>query len=304
MAEPLGVISAVAQILTTCITLCRTTAELVDQIQKAPKHIAAIASDLRAFYSVLGTIQAYLGHEETQTGVLHPSTSSDVQTVLKNCVTIFLEFHKIVHEFHHIDMRLWERVKWTWKHKEVLQLRDQLGADKITLNVAIATANLINTTRTDATTAGLEQDVRELKSTLTALLERLDRAEERRTESDVLVINYEATLCRVAHDATSVLSSVSPGAEPQLSIDMERVASIIASRSTFETAPLFPANPTSYDSNAIGTPDLEYTGAFFRLFVYFHGTPESVEQVKSYFRQKAVSMNTTNLPVLCQTILQ
>ena len=146
MAEPLSIVSVVAQILSTCISLCQSTAQLVDQIQYAPQHIAAIATDLRAFYGILGNLQGYLNDEETRRGVLHPTTSGDIWTVLENCVTIFRQFHAIVHgyltAFHSPEVRQWNRVKWTWKEKEVLQLRDQLGAHKITLNVAIAAANL------------------------------------------------------------------------------------------------------------------------------------------------------------------
>ena len=142
-----------------------------------------------------------------------------------------------------------------------------------------------------------------MKCSLKASLERLDRAEEQRADADLLGVNYEATLCRVAQDATSILSSVSQDAGSQLSLDIDKVVSTIASRSTFETAPLIPFGDSRYRQSHV-TPDLEYTGSFFRLSVHFHGTPDHVKRMKSHFAHKALALSTTNLSNLSKAILQ
>jgi hypothetical protein len=191
-------------------------------------------------------------------------------------------------------------MKWTWKENEILQLRDQLGAHEIMLNVAIAAANLINTTKTDATTARIEQDVQDLKSTLAQLLTRLDQDDSQlETEAAVVETNYKTTVRRIANDAASVLSSVNPNEEPALSFNIDRVVSTLASCSTFETAPL-----TRIDKASNPSPDLEYTGSFYQLSLRFHGTPVQVERIKKCFRQQAARITTADLAILCQTILQ
>ena len=191
-------------------------------------------------------------------------------------------------------------VQWTWKEHEILQLRDQLSAHEITLNVAIAAANLINTTKTEATTARIEQDVQDLKSTLAQLLARLNRDDiQFATEAAVVETNYKTTIRRIANDAASVLSSVNPNEEPALSFNIDRVVSTLASRSTLKTAPL-----TQFDKASNPSPDLEYTGSFYQLSLRFHGTPVQVEQIKKHFQQQTARITTTDLAILCQTILQ
>jgi hypothetical protein len=61
--------------------------------------MSAVASDLQAFYTLLSTIQALLNDEETRAGLLHPTTTSDVQDVLKNIMSIFQSFYDIVKEY-------------------------------------------------------------------------------------------------------------------------------------------------------------------------------------------------------------
>jgi hypothetical protein len=60
----------------------------------------------------------------------------------------------------------------------------------MTPNVAIATANLINTSRTDAATARIEQGVQDLKRNLTQLLTKLDQQDALTTENAVVKVNY------------------------------------------------------------------------------------------------------------------
>jgi hypothetical protein len=147
MAEAIGTASAIIQVVAACLQICQITTQLADQIKNAPKHIAAFRNDTTSFYAILGTLQSYLDHEDTAGGILHSTTRNDVQDVLQNCIGIFQQFQYILGDYLKstsavVPTPTWQRVTWTWKEKEVLQLRDQLSAHKITLNVAIATANM------------------------------------------------------------------------------------------------------------------------------------------------------------------
>jgi hypothetical protein len=130
-------------------------------------------------------------------------------------------------------------------------------------------------------------------------LTKLDQQDALTAEDAVVKVNYETTLRRIANDAASVLSSVNPNEEPALSFNVDRVVSTLGSRSTFKTAPISQINEASNPS-----PDLEYTGSFYLLSIRFHGTPTHVEHIKKHFQQRAAGIATTDLTVLCQTILQ
>jgi hypothetical protein len=185
-------------------------------------------------------------------------------------------------------------INWTWKEKEALQLRDQLGGHEMALNVGVAAANLINTTRTDSTTA------QSLNNTLTQLLTRLDREETQlEAEAAVVEVDYKTTIRRIANEAASVLSSVNPNETPELSFNIDRAVSTLSSHPTSETAPRIQKDVASSPS-----PDLEYSGSFYQLSLRFHGTPLQVEQIKKHFRRQVSCMTTTNLAALCKTILQ
>ena len=78
--------------------------------------------------------------------LFHPATSADLEAVLTNCVTIFKDLNSVVNGYikrsSTVDVTWWQSLRWTWKEKEVGELRAHLADHKRTLNVAIAAANL------------------------------------------------------------------------------------------------------------------------------------------------------------------
>lgn len=299
MASSVSIVSSVSQILSTCTNLSKTTSELIHQINNAPEHIQAIASDLETFNPLLVAARECLSKEETISGFLHPSTSSDVQDVVKHTMSIFQSCHSFVNDFvvssGVVSADSWAHVKWTWKEKDIFLLRDQLSAHKTTFRVAIAVAQLINITKTDATTAQVDQRIEELKRNLAQLLTRLDIEEEWATETAVVRTNHETTLRRIANDAASVLSSVNPNEDWELSSNIDRVVATLAS-------PLTPQRASSSKASD-PSPDLEYSGSFYRLTLRFHGTPESVASIKKHFKQRAASIANADLAILCRNIM-
>jgi Fungal N-terminal domain of STAND proteins len=146
MVDPLTIASGVSALVSNAYKLCFSISQTIDGIATAPRHIRAISRDLKAFYSVLGTLKAYLDDEEISGGVLHPATSADLEAVLTNCMTIFKDFNTIVKNYikksSEGGVTLARSGQWTWNEKEIWSLREHLAAHKITLNVAIAAANL------------------------------------------------------------------------------------------------------------------------------------------------------------------
>jgi hypothetical protein len=137
--------ASVVTLVSLAYKLSKSVYDAVEDAKDAPVYLKSVATDLKAFYSILGSLDGYLSEEDTATGVLHPA-NSNLKDVLSECVRLFREIQIIVGEF--IEDKAtgrvsrWYLVKWPWKEKEIKRLRDQLSVSKVTLNVAIATTNL------------------------------------------------------------------------------------------------------------------------------------------------------------------
>lgn len=146
MPEPLAIATEITALVYSAYKLCFGIYQTVNGIASAPKHIRAISRDLKALYSVLRDPKGYIDDAETSPGVFHPATSADLEAVLTNSVTIFKDLSTIVHGYikhsSSVDITWWQSLRWTWKKKEVRELRAHLADHKTTLNVAIAAANL------------------------------------------------------------------------------------------------------------------------------------------------------------------
>jgi hypothetical protein len=96
MPEPITIASAVGAIVVNGIKLCLSVYGTIDGIKQAPKHLKAVSSDLKDFYSILGTIQGYLDDKDLTQGLLHTQSCDNLQSVLANCVSVLRDFDKIV----------------------------------------------------------------------------------------------------------------------------------------------------------------------------------------------------------------
>lgn len=147
MAEPVGLAASLISLLGTAYTLSKATYRAIDSIRAAPTHIKAISSDIKAMFSVLATLSSYLNDEDNAVGVLHRVVAADLGDVLTNSVSVLKELQILVGEFikgesSRQNLGRWMRIRLHFKEAEVKQWREQLVAHKITLNVAIALANL------------------------------------------------------------------------------------------------------------------------------------------------------------------
>ena len=297
MADAVNIVNAVSQILSTSIGLCQNALQLLQQIDDAPQHITAVKSDLYAFYSLLNKTQTYLSNTDTQSGLLHPATKNDVKDVLKDCLSTLQSLNCLVTEYkasNDVDDGAWQQIKSIWKEKEISQLREQLAAHKTTLNVVVAAADLVNTIKTEATSAQIDQQAEDVRSTLAQLLSRLDQEEELASEDAVVRISHETTMRRIANDAATTLTSVNPNEEPRLSVNIDRIVSTLASGS----------RPTEADEALNPSPDIEYDESSYHLSLRFHGSPDHVKHIKQHFRTRASNIKTKDLSMLCQAILK
>ena len=146
MAEAIGAASSVITLVITAYQSCKTLYDTLSAIRHAPTHIHHMSCDLEDFYLVLGTIQAILDDKDSAQGILQPMTSDNLVGVLKNSMVVFSDISAIVKSYttqgNFVDSSRWQRLKWTFKEKDVEDLRKTLLAHKMTLNMAISAANL------------------------------------------------------------------------------------------------------------------------------------------------------------------
>lgn len=137
--------ASIGTLISIAYKLAKSIYVTIDDTKDAPEYLKSVGRDLKAFYSILGSLYSYLSDEDTAVGVLHPA-NSDLKDVLSECVRLFQDIQTITSEFITDKatgkLSRWYLVKWPWKEKEVKRLRDHLSVAKVTLNVAISTANL------------------------------------------------------------------------------------------------------------------------------------------------------------------
>lgn len=147
MPEPITIASAAGAVLANGIKLCFGLYGIIDGIEQAPKHLKAVSRDLKDFYSILGTIQAYLDDKELTHGLLHSQSCGNLQSILTNCISVLQDFERIVSGYivarQETSITKWQKLSWTWKIADVESLRKHLSDHKASLSVAIAMANLM-----------------------------------------------------------------------------------------------------------------------------------------------------------------
>jgi hypothetical protein len=141
MAE-LGAAGASIGIISFALHGAKKLYELIDGIQGAPENIAAISTDLKAFYQVLGTLESIKGFSE-RLQLYHY-----LKAPLDNCVKIFEDLTTKLNKCTHPTSKYTTRkrfrssIAWAFKGNEIQTLRGTLGACKATLDLAIVAINL------------------------------------------------------------------------------------------------------------------------------------------------------------------
>jgi hypothetical protein len=146
MPEPITIAAGIGSLLTSTYTLSKTLYQSIDGIRQAPRHLMLIPYDLKTFYSILGTLHEYLQEDDTTAGVLHPTIRQDLDGVLTQCVSLFQDIGAFIAEFLRNDatstMSNWRAMRYSWKENEMVQLKEHLMAHKLTLSLALCSANL------------------------------------------------------------------------------------------------------------------------------------------------------------------
>ena len=143
MAEALGLTASLVTLVASTYDSCQNLYNIFSEIKTAPTHIRTISAELEDFCLVLGSLQHPLGDDEFAHQASHLSTSQDLAQALKNLIKIFVSMSSILGSFRTTDPRLPVTFlfRWTFKKREVAELRNSLEVQKLTLNTALSVAN-------------------------------------------------------------------------------------------------------------------------------------------------------------------
>lgn len=148
MPEPLlTLICGVSAIVSNAWKISKDLYELIDGIKNAPTHISAISGDLQGLYMVLGVLQGLL--PSLDVNQLHRGLIPIFESLhlnMDNCFATLIEtFKKLIRYTTvtgEVKMSKWVAFRWQFKEKDIGLLRGHLAAYKMTVNLALATANL------------------------------------------------------------------------------------------------------------------------------------------------------------------
>ncbi|RSL53008.1 hypothetical protein CEP54_010609 [Fusarium duplospermum] len=175
MADPLSVGASVVGIVGAALHGAKRLYEFIDSLRNAPKDIAALSTDLRALYQVLGRLA---GMQDRLSK--NPELCDCLTTPLENCLDIFEEFTTLLNSFTQttrdgtVKVRTWKNIAWAFKDKEIQLFRDTVTTYKVSLDVAVNAMTLSAITSIDERTRRIEADFKEDFRDIQARLQALD----------------------------------------------------------------------------------------------------------------------------------
>ena len=146
MAEIVGIASGIVTLVSAAYKTCGTLHKTLEGCRSAHAGIRALASDLEGFYLVLGTLRGVLEDEISSAAAAEAVMSGSVSKVLDQSMELFKEISTLVGTFncseHKFAQEVWLKVLWNFQQKKLAAYRSQLMECKLTLNIAIAVANM------------------------------------------------------------------------------------------------------------------------------------------------------------------
>jgi hypothetical protein len=147
MPEPLTIVTGVTALIVNIWRISQDVYDLIDGIENAPGHILAVSHDIKGMYMVLGSLQGLLS--ELDVDRLAPPIKGifeSLQHPLKHCVMAFRQLqyklYKHTKPSREINRSKWSAFWWQFTEKDTVAWRGHFTSYKLTLDVALATANL------------------------------------------------------------------------------------------------------------------------------------------------------------------
>jgi hypothetical protein len=141
--DPLSITAGIVGLLTSILHGSKRMSEFIDGLRGAPKDIATLSADLKAFYEILGVL---VGMQDEISR--NHSMCDWLRTPLENCLDVLEEFTVTLHTYTELrrdgtrKVRAWKGIVWTFREKEVQLFRDTILMYKNSSSVAIGAMTL------------------------------------------------------------------------------------------------------------------------------------------------------------------
>lgn len=149
MADPISIISGLTTVVATVWSLGKQLCDLIEGMKNAPRNIENITGELKGLHVVLGVLHGLLPQLDANKNNPDLVPIFEVlQSNLDDCCHDLQDLFEKLAQYSNpsgetnVKKRSWAAFRWQFKEKEIKELRDHLAAYKMTVNVALATANL------------------------------------------------------------------------------------------------------------------------------------------------------------------
>ncbi len=142
MAEAIGLTASLITLMTVAYTSCKTLHVTYSSIRGAPKQIQRISYDLDQFSYAAEAPSWLLDHEGSIPEAFDASRFVGLEKALLTSLSVFAELRAVLDAFKQSGptsgMSKRKRLKWTFKEKEIVDLRETLNAQKLNLDLAFS----------------------------------------------------------------------------------------------------------------------------------------------------------------------
>ncbi|KAI9656589.1 MAG: hypothetical protein M1821_004796 [Bathelium mastoideum] len=252
--EGFSLTTGIVGLVSFTYTLSKSMYNNIEALSNTPKHLREASEDVKFIYFALGTLQGYLEEDMTSPAVLHPMTSVDLNSALTNCMETCQTLNAVIVQYK-IDIKthtigLWGRIEAVWSASQIETLQKRLSNHKISLCVALATANHINNASNTKLSSRIESEVIKVKQSVVSLYQRLDQVLDDYRDNIVIISNYKDTIRGYLCSGDSISSST---ATQKASTASFRVSSYEPSQEgkSYYTAPSYLTAPSYYTAPSI-----------------------------------------------------
>ncbi|KAJ9263432.1 hypothetical protein DTO212C5_7617 [Paecilomyces variotii] len=250
--DAIGIISGIMQIVTNVYSVSKGLYEFIEGIKNAPRHVLAIAQDVRGLYLVLGSLQGLLAclHQDSLPSNVLPMLES-LQQPLDHCLFAFRQLQQKIGRYTkpasdgQVRMRKWTAFRWQFTEKEADVWREHLISYKLTLDVAIATANLANTSQNLYVTQTIEQQMQAMRVQIDKMRQEnaaYDTLRSLEPESGFQITDRLFALNRFLEETETAFSGSpppSPSLSPNTSLVIEEKMAILPSKQNTTDSSLY-----------------------------------------------------------------
>ncbi|KAJ9220449.1 hypothetical protein DTO169C6_7193 [Paecilomyces variotii] len=235
-----------------CHSVSKGLYEFIEGIKNAPRHVLAIAQDVRGLYLVLGSLQGLLAclHQDSLPSNVLPMLES-LQQPLDHCLFAFRQLQQKVGRYTkpasdgQVRMRKWTAFRWQFTEKEADVWREHLISYKLTLDVAIATANLANTSQNLYVTQTIEQQMQAMRVQIDKMRQENAASDTVRSvepETGFQITDRLFALNRFLEETETAFSGSpppSPSLSPNTSLVIEEKMAILPSKQNTTDSSLY-----------------------------------------------------------------